>query len=44
MSGRPKDRPDSCLVNHVDGFLGYGVESGYSLGIGLEGALSNDQV
>jgi hypothetical protein len=26
-SGRPEDRPDTCLVNHVDGFPGYGVEA-----------------
>lgn len=32
------------LVNHVDGFLRDGVKGGYRLGIGLKGALCDDQV
>jgi hypothetical protein len=32
------------LVNHVDGFLRDGVKGGYRLGVGLKGALRNDQV
>jgi hypothetical protein len=31
-------------VNHVDGFLGDGVEGGNGLGVGFKTALSNDQV
>ena len=42
-AGRPEDRPADgiraarqILVNHVDGFLGDGVEGGNGLGVGFE--------
>lgn len=37
-------RLKSALMNHVDGFLGHGIKRGHRLGIGLEGALGDDQV
>ncbi len=35
---------NSALVDHVDRFLGHGIEGGDCLGVGLKGALGDDQV